>query len=671
MAIKIDTFTELSDTNLNAHTSDSGGGWSGDEVSNLRIIASTDTLKNNFSPSYSLQKAFCGETILSPEYAVEITGKTGVNTGFTSAFFIYIKYVDSSTYYVLDVRWSGTWILYKGTTFLLSGDISSFSTSTWYNIRLQVVNGYVEVCVNNVKAHVTPIVCTISEVGQAGIGIEGSVPEITSFSSYYTPVDYSVSINFSGSTYTEITGDCIRTSINRDIATYEDGLSMGRCELIIDNHERKYSPLNSIGPYYGNLNPNKPLKIGSIYTSSLGAVTSYSIFTGFLDTFTIDPKLGNQTVHIQASDLIKNMNLQTVNMPLKTNINVGSLFTEVLSYSLVPEANRHVHGFNDIIAFAWLRDREPTGIINDLLTYGNYGAYVAGDGVLHIHDRHFNMEGTVVASYNEFFDLSYSRDESDMGNIIRVTGHPRVRSTIVNTIGFISDIITIPANNGKNSFWLEYIDPDTLDSPTPATSVSAPSVSSGTLVANSLPTSLGVDLSSYITVNAAFFADTSINSLINTNNSLMAYLLKYDVKGYSIQEKPPISHVIEVSSSQTAYGKRDYTIESDFISTLQYTQDYTTFLMYEHIDPTDNISITMKNVWPDILQRELGDVVHIVESNTAIAKDVLIKGLSHEISFERGLEHVTTYITKIWGDPEWLVLGHATKGQLDYRKVGF
>lgn len=671
MAIKIDTFTESSDTNLDVHTSDSGGGWSGDEASNLKIIASSDTLKNNLSPSYALQKAFCGETILSPEYAIEITGKTGVNTGFTSAFFIYIKYINSSTYYALDIRWSGTWILYKGTTFLLSGDISSFSTSTWYNIRLQIVNGYVEVCINNVKVNVTPIICTISEIGQAGIGIEGSVPEITSFNSYYTPVDYSVSLNFSGSFYTEITNDCLRTSINRDIATYEDGLSVGRCELLLDNATRKYSPLNTSGPYYGNLNPNKPIKVSAIHTSSLGVVSSYSLFTGFLDTYTIDPKLGNQTVHIQASDLIKNMNLQTVNMPLKTNIPVGSLFTEVLSYSLVPEANKHVHGFNDTIAFAWLRDREPTGIINDLLTYGNYGAYVAGDGVLHVHDRHFNMEGTIVASYNEFFDLAYSRDESDMGNIVRVTGHPRVQSTTINTIGFISDIITIPASNGTNSFWLEYIDPDTLDTRTPATSVSAPSVSSGTLTANSQPTGLGTDLSSYITVNAEFFADTSINSLINTHPTLTAYLLKYTLKGYSIQEKPSISHVIEVASSQTAYGKRDYTIESDFISTLQYTKDYTTFLMYEHIDPTDNISITMKNHWPDILQRELSDVIHIVESNTAIAKDVLIKSLSHEISFERGLEHVVSYTTKIWGDPVWLVLSHTTKGQLDYRKVGF
>lgn len=483
-------------------------------------------------------------------------------------------------------------------------------------------------------------------------------------------ITYNVELNFSGAVYTDISSDVMRLSINRDIATYEEGLSMGRCELIIDNAQRKYSPLHTSGPYYGNLNPNKPIRIGSIYTSSLGTVTSYSLFTGYLDTFTIDPKLGNQTVHIQASDIIKNLNLQTVNMPLKTNINVGSLFTEVLSYSSVPEAQRHVHGFNDVLAFAWLRDREPTGIINDLLTYGNYGAYVAGDGVLHVHDRHFNMEGTVVASYNEFLDLSYSRDESDMGNIIRVTGHPRIQSTTVNTLGFISDIITIPPN-GKNSFWLEYIDPDTLDTRTPATSVSAPSVSSGTLYANSDPTSLGTDLSSYITVNAAFFADTSINSLTNTHPTLTAYLLRYNLKGYSIQEKPAISHVIEVASSQAAYGKRDYTIESDFISTLQYTQDYATFLMFEHIDPTDNISITMKNVWPDILSRELSDVVHIVESNTAIASDIQLMGISHEISFERGLEHVVSYKTKLWEDPGWLVLDHATKGILDTRKVGF
>lgn len=476
---------------------------------------------------------------------------------------------------------------------------------------------------------------------------------------------YNVLIEFTANSYTNVTTECLRFSINRDIASYEKGLSVGRCDMIFDNHERKYSPLNSGSPYSGFLNPNKQILIQATYITS-----TYTLFTGNIDSFTIDPKLGNRTVHVQASDLLKNIDLQTINMPLKTNINVGSLFTDVLTHALVPETSRHVHPFKDILQFAWLRDRQPTGIINDLLTYGNYGSYISGEGLFHVHDRYFNMESTCVASYNEFLDLSYSRDESDMGNIIRVTGHPKAQSTNINTIAFITDVIEIPAL-GYNSFWLEYIDPDTLETRTPATSVFT-SINSD-YTANSDKTGIGTDLTSYINVNPAFFADTSIISFYNSHPTLTAWLTKFQLRGYSIQTKPSLSHVIEVSSSQLAYGKRDYTIESDFISTLSYTKDYAKFLVVDHKDPSDNVTITLKNIWPDILQRELSDIIHIVESNTSLNNNVTIMSLSHEISFERGLEHIVTYSSEIYEQIAWIVLNDPVKGILQStgRTVGF
>ncbi|OGL45179.1 MAG: hypothetical protein A2W05_07480 [Candidatus Schekmanbacteria bacterium RBG_16_38_10] len=474
---------------------------------------------------------------------------------------------------------------------------------------------------------------------------------------------YTLEIEFSTGSYTDVTSDCFRISINRETATYERGLSMGRCELELDNHERRYSPLNTSGPHYGYLNPNKKVKVVANYNT-----TTYTLFTGFIDSYTIDPQIGMRSVYIQASDMIKNMKLQTINMPFRVNIGVGSLFSEVLSYATVPLSDRHVHDFMDTVAFVWFENRKPTDVLDNLLTYGNFGAYVSGSGILHIHDRHFNMEGSVVASYNEFFGLSYSRDESNIGNIIRVSGNPREQSTELAVVAGLQEVITIPGSS-KNSFWLSYMDPITQETNTPVNSIIFP-VPQTDYTFNSAPTGLGTDLTSFMTITGAMLSTTAIFSLTNTI-ATKGYVTKFNLRGYPILRKPTVSYEAEVASSQAAYGRRAYIIESDFINTLQYSKDYVTYLMYEHLDPVDNVPFSLKNQFPDILQRELTDIVHIVESNTALSIDGIILSLSHDINFERGIEHSVQYDVDRWADPEWLLLEHPTKGVLDSRKVGF
>ena len=94
----------------------------------------------------------------------------------------------------------------------------------------------------------------------------------------------------------------MRLSISRELATYEKGLNIGKCEFILDNNERKYSPLNSYSPYYGNLIPGKSLRVITTYD-----VSSYYLFQGYVDSYKIDPKFGSQTTLVQASDIVKKL----------------------------------------------------------------------------------------------------------------------------------------------------------------------------------------------------------------------------------------------------------------------------------------------------------------------------------------------------------------------------
>lgn len=476
---------------------------------------------------------------------------------------------------------------------------------------------------------------------------------------------YTVEIEFESGSYTNVTTDCLRLSINRESANYERGLSMGRCTLIFDNHQKKFSPLNPTGPYYSYLNPNKKIKVTANYNT-----VSYALFTGFLDTFTIDPvPFGSESVNIEASDVIKNLKLQTINMPFKVNIPVGSLVTDILSYSIVPIADRHIDDFPDILSFAWFEKKEPTGAINDLLTYGNYSSYVAGDGKVHIHNRHHGIGDTVVASYNEFYGLNFSRNEEGLGNRITVSGVPHEQSADRAVVSGLQELAGI-VGSGSTSFWLSFIDPLTQKNDIPVNSVVFP-VPHTDYTFNSAGNGSGTDLTSFTTVTGEIFATTAIFSLTNTVGTY-TFITKFNVRGYPIQEKPKVSQELEVSSSQVAYGKRSYTIVSNFIDTLLYASDYTTYLMYEHKDPVDEISFSLKNQWPDVLERELTNKIHISEPNTYLYIDGMIMNLSHDISFERGLEHVVKYeIEMREQETTWLILDNSTRGILNTNTLGF
>ena len=451
-------------------------------------------------------------------------------------------------------------------------------------------------------------------------------------------------------------------SISREIANYEKGLNVGRCDFILDNNERKFSPLNSASPYFGSLIPGKSLRVLASYDAS-----SYYLFQGYVDSYKIDPKFGNQTAVIQASDIVKILKNQTISMPIKVDINAGSLFTDVLTYATIPPSLRTIDQFTDTIAFAWFEDRYPTSALNDILTYGYYKTYVSGDGDFHIKNRFSNIYGTTVGSYNEFYSLDYSLYEEDMGNRIRVSSTPKEMSSQINTIAWLTDLITVPKSSHVG-FWLTYVDPDTLETNTPANNVITP-VPSLDYRANADRLGLSTDLTSKLTISIGKFATTAVCTVTNGSN-IDAYITKFQLRGNSVQTKPTLSYETEDATSQANYGVIDYEIESNLINTYDHVRNYAILLKESHKDPEDRVTVGLKNQWPDILNNELEDLISVVESNTALSHSFYIDSLDHDIAFERGVEHTVTYGLKKWESYDILVVDSPTQGILG-RKLGY
>lgn len=475
---------------------------------------------------------------------------------------------------------------------------------------------------------------------------------------------YAVEAEFVTGSFTDVTSDCLRMTWNRELSTHERSFATGIAQFVMQNEQKGWTPSNSAGPYYPNLKPNRAIRIKATHSSS-----TYNLFTGRIDSIKVDPAFGNRTAYIRASDRIGILKNRDIDQGFNLNYNVGSLVTDVLSALGVSSADRTIDTLTDTLTFAWFADRAGVGVIDDIIEFGNYKGYVDGGGKINVKNRNFNIEGVAVGSLNEFMSLDHTLDKESVFNVIRVVGEsPRKAATSVGTIAWLTETLSVPAS-GHASFWLDYVDPVTLEQRTPANSVAFP-VSSTDYLMNTQSDGGGSDLTATMSVNGALFGTTCVFSLFNGDGNV-AYITKFQVRGFSIQAQPNTAFQIEVNSSITDYDRREFTLTSPLIDNMAYAEDYATFLSNQKKDPSDVFFTSVKNVWPDTLGWELGNLLHLTESQTQVASVMNILGMEHSVELERGLEHTVGLELEGWRDWEWLILDDPVYGLLDSRRLGF
>ena len=186
MAIKIDTFTEVSDTPLENHTSDSGGSWLGEDTTNFDIIASTDEVSyDGLGDELGISGggvAIGAESPPGANYYVEITGKLGTSAGDNRVGAV-LRYVDTNNgYYFRHLAWDGICGIYKyvgGVQSELASSTFSIDVDTYYTWKFQI-NGNVLKLYRNSIFLLEATDSSITAAGKAGLLIGGTDPRITS-----------------------------------------------------------------------------------------------------------------------------------------------------------------------------------------------------------------------------------------------------------------------------------------------------------------------------------------------------------------------------------------------------------------------------------------------------------------------------------------------------------
>lgn len=490
--------------------------------------------------------------------------------------------------------------------------------------------------------------------------------------------------SFGVSSITNISSAVLQVSIERGRAEGIGQIVAGRATLVLDNEHRHFTPENSLSPYYPNLVPNRAIIVQA---------NSTPLFRGFVDAWRIDPVVGNRTAVVEARDNTKELLRRRVDTPIFLDTVASSLIAIVFSHAGITDTAT-VDAITDVIPFAWFPDQEAYAALRGIVEAGAYTMYSRLDNKsFTIRNRTYNVSSSApTASYvNAFYGLTYERSDDRLINTATVGGETR-RIRDINPVGDVytgpdpqlvvvarlkntleqnsgqqqAEIMTAPVGVLRE-FELEYVDPDNNE-PSPCASLSQwADLLDGATGSVRVFDYGGNNITTQCSVTFTDHGDRATGRLYNAGPT-EGLIERYEILGRPLQRQIITVQSAEVSSSQAEYGQRTVSLASPFFNLETYALGYAQYLTFRYHDLRPEVSMTLKNIWPDQITLDLLDVIHVVESHSAIGGAWQIMGIQHDITAARGLEHTTTYALDRWTPMALFVLD---VDRLDTGRLGF
>jgi len=407
----------------------------------------------------------------------------------------------------------------------------------------------------------------------------------------------------------------------------------------------------------------------SRYTTTTSANPTYDLFTGYIQSIDQDTQWGNRIADINCYDLSQKLSRAKIDSPVYTNYPVSSLAVEICSLAGVGSLTS-IDAITDTVPYFYANNETALGALKKLIDFGHYYAYTSADGDFHIKDRNSYATATPVGSYNAFMSLKTTFVEDKIFNDVAVTGQARTLATNPATLGWLSTAVTVPAG-GQTQFWIQYIDPDVPTEAAPATNMITPVASSDWLI-NGATDGSGADLIATATSSVTFFGEAALCTVYNGSGAA-GYLTKFQVRGYSIQKKPAVRQTSVDSASQLQYGNKQFRLDSDLIYNPDYAAGYAGFVIDKYAGAYPAIRGGLeRNLFPDILNIEVGDVLSITNSFLNVGSNYVVRTLVHTIETNPSIKHDLSVNMEVLRTGPFLVLDNATLGLLDSnRELGF
>jgi len=188
-AIRIDSFTEGTDTNIASHTPDTGGTWAGSGSADLTVNAAADEIING---SAGFREMIANDNPTTGRYFNEVVGKTG-GTAATDGFGAYTRWTNDGTddLYAFYLDGTGKYVTFKKIagvqTTTSSGTLSGFAAATYYTVRFTADGANVSCSIDGVVKTTLTDGNSVTGNGNVGFAMEGTSARITMLQAWSLP----------------------------------------------------------------------------------------------------------------------------------------------------------------------------------------------------------------------------------------------------------------------------------------------------------------------------------------------------------------------------------------------------------------------------------------------------------------------------------------------------
>lgn len=482
-------------------------------------------------------------------------------------------------------------------------------------------------------------------------------------------IRYEVEIAFDSGIFTDVTsGGFVKSlSWDRSLASVRTDFSVGEATIVLSNIDGRFSPDRRDTIYSGKVRPGKEIRISAVHEG-----IRYPQWRGTAVSWKVMTEIGRRETTLKGVDLVHDLAESTVDLDLKTDYNVGSLFVDVLQN--VGVTSFLVDSSQDTVPLASFSDDAADDALQEMIVHGDWKAFVDGAGVFHAHNRYHPIRTPTVGSYTggspsqqpDYMKFTVQLDGDEIITRATVEAMPKQVSPDVGSVGFIVDPVPI-FTNSAGSFEIKFVDPvDPNTKNVPCGSVTPFIVTIRTDSSNTGGDAVNSGVAATFTALAKMMV-VSFQSV----DSRVLYFTQLNLRGFAITEQPAVLQSADSESAIAEFGLKEFKITSDLISDVSYARDYAAYFLRENQGPLSQIDFSVKNIFPDILDQELGERLHAIESLSGIGSLYAIYGMKHKVRFSAGPEHTVNYDLRYWLDRNWKIFDDPQFGRLDQNRLAF
>jgi hypothetical protein len=420
----------------------------------------------------------------------------------------------------------------------------------------------------------------------------------------------------------DISNDVMRLWWSRGRDAELERATAGILEITLKNPTGEYSPSNSGGTYYGKLLPGRPVRLQATF-----GVTTYDLWYGKIERIVPKPHWQDQTCYIYCVDGFDMLKRAEITTDLYTDELTGTLVGNILDEVGWAAGDRDIEVGIDTVPLGYWSQVSALYALQEIEESECGFFYIDHRGYARFEDRHYRMGlSSSETITDEMCDISYDLSSRGIYNSI-------MASYTEKTLGVEAELwrlseVPLLAAGETRTWWGDYqgLATNQID-PAATTDYTANMLANGT----------GADMTASVTVTPTHFAGSTKLVVVN-GAGVAVYLTLLKVRGDLYSDGDKTSVKSDDSTSQTAYQKRDRTLDAQFLASVDQCQQYCDFVLSETKDAWPDVDMTLKNrsdtVLTAMLNRKISDRITVQNTELGLDDDYFINAVQHDVDMK-------------------------------------